>query len=121
MATIEEFITGDVARANAARRPASSPTPFKKGGSMQRFVKRLLIGGLAVAGLVTMLDAGAATPVTFQLNWYAGGPNAGFAAAVAEGYYKGSTSRWCRVTARATPRSSSPAVAPSSPTPMPSR
>ena len=28
------------------------------------------------------------TPVTFQLNWMAGGPNAGFAAAVAEGYYK---------------------------------
>jgi NitT/TauT family transport system substrate-binding protein len=88
LATIEEFITGDVARANAARRPASSPTPFKKGGSMQKLVKRLLIGGLAIAGLVTMLDAGAATPVTFQLNWYAGGPNAGFAAAVAEGYYK---------------------------------
>jgi NitT/TauT family transport system substrate-binding protein len=29
-----------------------------------------------------------ATPVTFQLNWVAGGPNAGFAAAVVEGYYK---------------------------------
>ena len=28
------------------------------------------------------------TPVTFQLNWTAGGPNAGFAAAVGEGYYK---------------------------------
>src|SRR4029077_9762202 len=38
--------------------------------------------------LVTTLEAGAATPVTFQLNWYAGGPNAGFAAAVAEGYYR---------------------------------
>src|SRR5690349_8418867 len=56
--------------------------------SMQECVKRLLVGGLAVAGLATMFDAGAATPVTFQLNWYAGGPNAGFAAAVAEGYYK---------------------------------
>ena len=55
---------------------------------MQKCVKRLLVGGLAVAGLVTMFDAEAATPVTFQLNWYAGGPNAGFAAAVAEGYYK---------------------------------
>ena len=32
--------------------------------------------------------AAATTPVTFQLNWMAGGPNAGFAAAVAEGYYK---------------------------------
>src|SRR5437762_13799016 len=34
------------------------------------------------------LAAPADTPVTFQLNWMAGGPNAGFAAAVAEGYYK---------------------------------
>src|SRR3954447_11285703 len=32
--------------------------------------------------------AAADTPVTFQLNWMAGGPNAGFAAALAEGYYK---------------------------------
>lgn len=31
---------------------------------------------------------GQGTPVTFQLNWMAGGPNAGFAAALAEGYYK---------------------------------
>jgi NitT/TauT family transport system substrate-binding protein len=30
----------------------------------------------------------AQTPVTFQLNWTAGGANAGFAAAVGEGYYK---------------------------------
>jgi NitT/TauT family transport system substrate-binding protein len=36
---------------------------------------------------VTAVHA-ADTPVTFQLNWMAGGPNAGFAAAVAEGYYK---------------------------------
>jgi NitT/TauT family transport system substrate-binding protein len=28
------------------------------------------------------------TPITFQLNWMAGGPNAGFAAALSEGYYK---------------------------------
>src|SRR5437660_11930439 len=53
------------------------------------FVKAFLIRGIA-AGLV--LGAGSAvaadTPVTFQLNWMAGGPNAGFAAAVAEGYYK---------------------------------
>lgn len=32
--------------------------------------------------------ASAQTPVTFQLNWTAGGANAGFAAAVGEGYYK---------------------------------
>ena len=37
------------------------------------------VGGAAVA---------ANTPVTFQLNWMAGGANAGFAAALAEGYYK---------------------------------
>jgi NitT/TauT family transport system substrate-binding protein len=30
----------------------------------------------------------AQTPLTFQLNWVAGGANAGFAAAVAEGFYK---------------------------------
>ncbi len=45
----------------------------------------------AMAALLTT-TAGAATaadtPVTFQLNWMAGGPNAGFAAALAEGYYK---------------------------------
>jgi len=41
--------------------------------------------GLALAGAVVHA---ADTPVTFQLNWMAGGPNAGFAAAVAEGYYK---------------------------------
>jgi NitT/TauT family transport system substrate-binding protein len=32
--------------------------------------------------------AAANTPVTFQLNWVAGGANAGFAAAVAEGFYR---------------------------------
>ena len=32
--------------------------------------------------------AAANTAVPFQLNWMAGGANAGFAAAVAEGYYK---------------------------------
>jgi NitT/TauT family transport system substrate-binding protein len=30
----------------------------------------------------------AGTPVTFQLNWVSGGPNAGFEAAVAQGFYK---------------------------------
>ncbi|MBR0695487.1 ABC transporter substrate-binding protein [Bradyrhizobium lablabi] len=32
--------------------------------------------------------AAAQTAVTFQLNWTAGGPNAGFAAALGEGFYK---------------------------------
>ncbi|CAM5222602.1 hypothetical protein CDEF62S_01163 [Castellaniella defragrans] len=42
----------------------------------------------AAAGLLAAPGAFAATPVTFQLNWYAGGANAGFAAALHEGYYK---------------------------------
>jgi NitT/TauT family transport system substrate-binding protein len=44
----------------------------------------------AVAGALA-LAAGAAwaqTKITFQLNWVAGGANAGFAAAVAEGFYR---------------------------------
>jgi NitT/TauT family transport system substrate-binding protein len=41
--------------------------------------------GVAVGASTAALGA---TPVTFQLNWVAGGPNAGFAAAVVEGYYK---------------------------------
>jgi NitT/TauT family transport system substrate-binding protein len=45
----------------------------------------------AALAALTLSAAGAAlaqTPVTFQLNWVAGGANAGFAAAVAEGFYK---------------------------------
>jgi NitT/TauT family transport system substrate-binding protein len=37
---------------------------------------------------MTALANAANTPVVFQLNWMAGGPNAGFAAALVEGYYK---------------------------------
>lgn len=51
--------------------------------------RSIVVGGIAAAGL---LSAGVAlaqnTPVTFQLNWMAGGPNAGFASALAQGYYK---------------------------------
>jgi NitT/TauT family transport system substrate-binding protein len=51
--------------------------------------KSLRIGAAAVALALSCPVAHAAdTPVTFQLNWMAGGPNAGFAAALAEGYYK---------------------------------
>jgi NitT/TauT family transport system substrate-binding protein len=48
------------------------------------------IAGAVAAGLLlaTGLAKAADTAVTFQLNWMAGGPNAGFAAALAEGYYK---------------------------------
>ncbi len=44
--------------------------------------------GAAAAGVTVVASAVAQTPVTFQLNWTAGGPNAGFAAAAGEGYYK---------------------------------
>jgi len=47
------------------------------------FVFSTLLAGLALADTVA-----ADTSVTFQLNWYAGGANAGFAAALVEGYYK---------------------------------
>lgn len=42
----------------------------------------------AFAGLAPGAAAQAQTPVTFQLNWVAGGANAGFAAALQQGYYK---------------------------------
>ena len=41
-----------------------------------------------VASLAAATAAQAQTPLTFQLNWTAGGPNAGFAAALGEGFYK---------------------------------
>jgi len=55
----------------------------------QPFLKSFIVG--TFAAVITLAAGSAApadTPVTFQLNWMAGGPNAGFAAAVAEGYYK---------------------------------
>jgi NitT/TauT family transport system substrate-binding protein len=57
---------------------------------MQRSIGKSLMAGVLAAGMSIAAGlAGAAdTPVTFQLNWMAGGPNAGFAAAVVEGYYK---------------------------------
>src|SRR5262245_25001214 len=55
----------------------------------QKFGKSLIVGTFAAAlALATAPAIAAGSPVTFQLNWVAGGPNAGFAAAVAEGYYK---------------------------------
>jgi NitT/TauT family transport system substrate-binding protein len=52
------------------------------------FWKSLTLGTIALTvALVATAAIGAGTPVTFQLNWMAGGPNAGFAAALAEGYY----------------------------------
>jgi len=56
---------------------------------MRNAFKTVVVGALVAGWFVTAGPAVAAnTPVTFQLNWMAGGPNAGFAAALAEGYYK---------------------------------
>ena len=57
---------------------------------MRASIDRLWAAAAVAAGLAVGLStaAVAATPVTFQLNWVAGGPNAGFASAVAQGYYK---------------------------------
>jgi NitT/TauT family transport system substrate-binding protein len=52
---------------------------------MKSPITRLAAMGAAFA-LATAAQA--QTPVTFQLNWTAGGPNAGFAAAFGEGFYK---------------------------------
>jgi NitT/TauT family transport system substrate-binding protein len=49
---------------------------------------KVLVGVAVAAFSLATGSASAQTPVTFQLNWMAGGPNAGFAAAAAEGFYK---------------------------------
>ncbi|HEX8010630.1 MAG TPA: ABC transporter substrate-binding protein [Casimicrobiaceae bacterium] len=54
----------------------------------QALWKSVTIGTFSAALAVAATSAIAAgTPISFQLNWMAGGPNAGFAAAAAEGYY----------------------------------
>ena len=57
---------------------------------MRKSIRRLFVGAAIASSLALAAgNAGAAnTPITFQLNWVAGGANAGFAAAVAEGFYK---------------------------------
>ncbi len=57
---------------------------------MHTSIRKMLVAGAVAAGLGLGASAAATaqTPITFQLNWVAGGANAGFAAAVAEGYYK---------------------------------
>jgi NitT/TauT family transport system substrate-binding protein len=56
---------------------------------MINFNKRLALKAMSavVIGLSTF-HVHAQTPIVFQLNWTAGGANAGFAAAVVEGFYK---------------------------------
>lgn len=57
---------------------------------MRRIIGNLILSGAAASGLLFAMSgaASAATAITFQLNWTAGGANAGFASAVAEGFYK---------------------------------
>ncbi len=55
---------------------------------MMNFNRRLLLGALGSVAIGLSVSAQAQTALTFQLNWTAGGANAGFAAAVAEGFYK---------------------------------
>ena len=51
--------------------------------------KSLIVATFATAlGLAAGHAAAADTAVTFQLNWMSGGPNAGFEAALAQGFYK---------------------------------
>jgi len=70
-------------------KPASADFPLeKKEIPVRRSFAKQRLAGAAVATLAFVGGASAATPVTFQLNWAAGGSNAGFAAAVAEGFYK---------------------------------
>lgn len=51
-------------------------------------LRKIAAGSLVASGLAFAATAQAQTPMTFQLNWVAGGANAGFASAVGEGYYK---------------------------------
>jgi NitT/TauT family transport system substrate-binding protein len=56
---------------------------------MRTSIRKLLVAGAVASGLALVAGTAIAqTPLTFQLNWVAGGANAGFAAAVAEGFYK---------------------------------
>lgn len=55
---------------------------------MNRVLRNLIRVGVGGSALVFAASAFAQTHVDFQLNWYAGGANAGFAAALKEGYYK---------------------------------
>ncbi|MBK9607952.1 MAG: ABC transporter substrate-binding protein [Betaproteobacteria bacterium] len=57
---------------------------------MRKSISKLFVAGAIASTLAVFVSGNAAaqTPITFQLNWVAGGANAGFAAALVEGYYK---------------------------------
>src|SRR5262245_59976969 len=62
----------------------------RRGHQMFESFRTVLAGSAVASGVVLALTATASaqTPMTFQLNWVAGGANAGFASAVDEGFYK---------------------------------
>jgi NitT/TauT family transport system substrate-binding protein len=64
----------------------SRETPPK--GQPMKLTRTIAHCALACTLTFAAVAARAQTPLTFQLNWVAGGANAGFAAAVAEGFYK---------------------------------
>src|SRR6478735_1051028 len=63
---------------------------IQQGGDMRHSFGKSLFTGVFAAALALASGWGLAanTAIPFQLNWMAGGANAGFAAALAEGYYK---------------------------------
>jgi NitT/TauT family transport system substrate-binding protein len=67
---------------------AADPEEPREGTTMKTLIERLATVGAVVASLAAATATQAQAPVTFQLNWTAGGPNAGFAAALGEGFYK---------------------------------
>ena len=70
---------------------AVTTNPTSRGDHMRTSISKLLVGRRGCRGPWLWrpgTGAGSQHAVTFQLNWVAGGANAGFAAAVAEGYYK---------------------------------
>jgi NitT/TauT family transport system substrate-binding protein len=64
------------------------PQPLKETEIMNAY-RRIAFKVMSALALgLSVAAAQAQTPLVFQLNWTAGGANAGFAAAVAEGFYK---------------------------------
>src|SRR5437016_4708337 len=72
------------------RFPAALPVIFSGIKTSATIAATAAIVATLAAGLTFAAEwaVAAGTPVTFQLNWMAGGPNAGFEAAVEEGFYR---------------------------------
>src|SRR5574337_1093981 len=76
-------------RGSAARHTGRSTKPeVEEQTRMRMIIRGFIIAAVGMFGLAFAASAFARTHVNFQLNWYAGGANAGFAAALEEGYYR---------------------------------